>query len=222
MDDASDEPDRIGPGNESPDPTPDPRKGRRRPILILGLVAVVAAVAIAGLIAIRNSEGDAGDSGSAITADEASAPLAPGAPEELVALRDQANRIVEIDQAGFDQQLAGLRGNPVVINRWASWCGPCRYEFPAFQEAAIEHGDRVAFVGLNSADSTAAAQTFLGEMPLPYPSFEDPDGSLAASVKADYPPSTIYIDRDGEIVFTHYGQYRDRAELEADIQRYAT
>ena len=58
-----------------------------------------------------------------------------------------------------------LRGHPVVINKWASWCDPCRAEFPAFQRVATERGREVAFLGLNAKDSRRPAERFLAAVP---------------------------------------------------------
>ena len=72
----------------------------------------------------------------------------------------------------------------MVVNKWASWCGPCRFEFPFFQEVAAERGDEVAFIGIDSDDSEDAARTFLDEFPVPYPSFSDPDEEIARALDA--------------------------------------
>src|SRR6266566_5227726 len=67
-----------------------------------------------------------------------------------------------LEPAAFKSRLAGLRGYPVVVNKWASWCGPCQTEFPAFQRAAVKYGRQVAFVGLNGkGDSLTDAAAFL-------------------------------------------------------------
>ena len=59
-----------------------------------------------------------------------------------------------------------LRGHPVVVNKWGSWCGPCRAEFPYFQRQAIEHGKKVAFLGVDGKDNDANAEEFLKEFPV--------------------------------------------------------
>ena len=97
-----------------------------------------------------------------------------GAPPPLASLYRQANRLLPGGLNAFDARLKGLRGHPVVVNKWASWCGPCREEFPWFQDLSARLGKRVAFLGVNSNDSSAAAKTFLGEFPVPYPSYSDP------------------------------------------------
>lgn len=162
----------------------------------------------------------AGNPASRLTAAEAKAPLR-GAPPELVALREQANEILDQGRQGFEARLAELEGNPVVVNKWASWCGPCREEFPYFQSQAIERGAEVAFLGLLSDDGAGTGASFLSQLPLPYPSYLDPDGEIADSVRAGREfPSTLFVDANGEVVFTRLGPYSDEEALAADIDRY--
>jgi cytochrome c biogenesis protein CcmG/thiol:disulfide interchange protein DsbE len=109
-----------------------------------------------------------------------------------------------------------------VVNAWASWCGPCRFEFPYFQRAAAEYGKRVAFLGIDSEDSDDAAATFLAEAPVPYPSYTDPDKAVRESFGAGLGlPDTAFYDRDGRLVYLKQGPYDDLAELRGDIRRYA-
>ena len=77
-----------------------------------------------------------------------------------------------------------LKGRPIVINKWASWCDPCRAEFPIFQQVATERGKEVAFVGIDGSDSTNPASEFLAEHPVPYPSYVDPDEEIAQAIRA--------------------------------------
>jgi hypothetical protein len=80
----------------------------------------------------------------------------------------------------------------------------------------------VAFVGLNSEDNDGDARKFLGQFPVAYPSYIDGDGKLSASVNAGVAyPTTVFIDRKGEIASAHPGVYRTEADLLADIRRYA-
>ncbi|MDX6652243.1 MAG: cytochrome c biosis protein CcmG, thiol:disulfide interchange protein DsbE [Solirubrobacterales bacterium] len=145
-----------------------------------------------------------------------------GSPPKLAALHRQGNRLLGGGVPAFERQIADLRGHPVVVNKWASWCGPCRAEFPFFQRLSARLGKRVAFLGVDANDSAAEATTFLREYPVPYPSFSDPDQKIAASFRATLGfPSTAYYDRAGKLAFTHVGAYADEAALAADVARYA-
>jgi cytochrome c biogenesis protein CcmG/thiol:disulfide interchange protein DsbE len=122
----------------------------------------------------------------------------------------------------YQERIAALRGYPVIVNVWASWCGPCRFEFPYLQRAAARYGKRVAFLGIDKQDSDDAARTFLGEEPVPYPSYTDPDEEIAAGIGADLGlPDTAFYDRRGELVYLKQGPYSEESELRADIERYA-
>jgi thiol-disulfide isomerase/thioredoxin len=145
-----------------------------------------------------------------------------GAPAPLAALHAQANRLLPGGVEAYEERIARLRGYPVVVNVWASWCGPCRFEFPHLQRAAAEYGRRVAFLGVDSQDSDDAARTFLREEPVPYPSYTDPDKAIAASIGADLGlPDTAFYDRRGGLVHLKQGPYSEWAELRADLERYA-
>lgn len=157
---------------------------------------------------------------SAITLAEARTEV--DAPPALASLRKQANEIVEGGPAAFDARLARLEGNPVVVNKWASWCGPCREEFPYFQSQAIERADEVAFIGLLSNDGPETGATFLSQLPLPYPSYLDSDVEIAESLEiAREFPTTLFFDADGKLAYTKRGPYTSEDELVADLDRYA-
>jgi cytochrome c biogenesis protein CcmG/thiol:disulfide interchange protein DsbE len=144
-----------------------------------------------------------------------------GAPAPLAALYKQPSAILEGGTTAFHKRLTTLKGHPTVVNKWASWCRPCRAEFPIFQQVATERGKQVAFVGVNGADKLPAAKKFLAERPLPYPSYEDPHENIAQDLKvAKFFPMTVFLDRNGKTAFIKSGEYTSRAELEADIDRY--
>jgi len=110
----------------------------------------------------------------------------------------------------------------VVVNQWASWCGPCRYEFPFFARLARRYEGRVAFLGVNSKDSDADAKAFLRRYPVPYPHFADPGGDIARVFRGGRAfPTTAYYSADGTLAYTHIGGYATRDELDDDITRYA-
>lgn len=145
-----------------------------------------------------------------------------GAPAPLADLHRQANELLPGGTEAYEKRIAALKGYPVVANVWASWCGPCRFEFPVLQKLSAHYGKRVAFVGIDSQDDAGAARTFLGEEPVPYPSYSDPDEAIADSLGASLGlPDTAFYDRAGELVYLKQGPYAEEAELEADVRRYA-
>lgn len=144
-----------------------------------------------------------------------------GSPPPLAALHRQANDLLDGGASAYEQRIADLRGYPIVANIWASWCVPCRQEFPVLQKLSARYGKQVAFIGVNSEDSSDAAATFLKEAPVPYPSYSDSDKDIYDSLGGYGFPNTAFYDRSGDLVFLHKGQYGDEGELEADMRRYA-
>jgi cytochrome c biogenesis protein CcmG, thiol:disulfide interchange protein DsbE len=142
-----------------------------------------------------------------------------GSPPPLAALHRQANRLLPGGTDAYERRIAALRGYPVVVNVWASWCGPCRFEFPTLQRLSARYGKRVAFLGVNSQDSDDAAATFLSEDPVPYPSYTDPDKAIADSIGATLGlPDTAFYDRRGDLCYLKQGPYSDNGELAADVR----
>jgi cytochrome c biogenesis protein CcmG/thiol:disulfide interchange protein DsbE len=144
-----------------------------------------------------------------------------GSPAPLASLHDQAGRLLPGGTSAFKARLTALRGHPVVINEWASWCEPCQSEFPVFQRVAVRYGRRVAFLGLDSRDVSAAAAKFLRRFPVTYPSYVDPHQRIAGALEAvGGIPQTIYIDSAGRQQYDHAGPYETAAALERDIRFY--
>jgi cytochrome c biogenesis protein CcmG, thiol:disulfide interchange protein DsbE len=188
-------------------------------VVVLPLILLLVAVLLGAC-----GSGDSGtDPGNAADAPDFKPALAK-APSELKPLYDQGGDLAPGGIDAFESQLEQVKGYPVVVNNWASWCGPCRTEWPWFQQAAADHLDRVAFIGVDGDDEDSTAQTFLDEHPIPYPSFADPDKELANRVGANLIgafPNTLFFNAEGELVYAHQGEYADQAALEADIQKYA-
>ncbi len=143
-----------------------------------------------------------------------------GAPQPLAALHRDANRLLGGGLGAFEARLRELRGYPIVVNKWAAWCGPCQLEFPHFQQQATKRGKEIAFLGVDSDDNRAEATTFLRDTPVPFPSYEDPDSRIADEYARGGFPTTVFIDERGRTAFIHQGQYRSEADLAADIDRY--
>lgn len=143
-------------------------------------------------------------------------------PRPASALSSEAGRLLGGGVPAFQAQLRALRGKPVVVNQWASWCGPCRFEFPFLARAAERYRGRVAFLGVDAKDARPAAERFLVEQPLPYPSYFDPATDIAREFRGgQFWPTTAYYDARGRLVYTHAGVYSSQAKLEEEIRRHA-
>jgi cytochrome c biogenesis protein CcmG/thiol:disulfide interchange protein DsbE len=134
----------------------------------------------------------------------------------------QSNEILGGGEKAFGRQIEALRGHPIVVNKWASWCGPCRFEFPFFRSLAKKNGKTIAFLGVDSRDSRKEAEDFLEEFPVPYPSFYDRTGEVARVFRGDRAfPTTAFYNEGGELVFTKQGGYASEAALAEDLRQYA-
>jgi cytochrome c biogenesis protein CcmG/thiol:disulfide interchange protein DsbE len=144
-----------------------------------------------------------------------------GSPAPLAALHAQANEILPGGLPALRARLAALRGLPVVVNKWASWCEPCRRELGVFQRASTNLGRRVAFLGIDSGDSSPApARSFLTSFPVAYPSYYDRSGQVGATITdSTFTPVTVIYGRSGGF-FVHQGPYATVAKLERDVRRY--
>lgn len=185
---------------------------KRSPLLIALILGALVALLAAGC-----GSSQSGADGSHPDYKKALA----GSPPPLAAVHKQANQLLSGGEEAFQSRLAALHGYPVVANVWASWCGPCRFEFPVLQKLAARYGREVAFLGINSEDDNAAARTFLGEVPVPYPSYTDPHKEIAGNLGVAGYPDTAFYDRSGKLVYLKQGPYAHDSELEADVRRYA-
>jgi cytochrome c biogenesis protein CcmG, thiol:disulfide interchange protein DsbE len=189
----------------------------RKLLVSLGALALVAVVVV-GLI----QASDNGDDPAPPTTTGASASAKlEEVPGPLGALYRRPDALVPGGSQTLDAEVARLKGTPVVVNAWASWCGPCRAEFPFFQRQAAAQGARVGFLGLNVADNTGDAKAFQRKFPVPYPSVLDPDERVSQRFKVTGLPYTIFYDRRGKVSFVHQGGYPSENQLAQDIQRYA-
>jgi cytochrome c biogenesis protein CcmG/thiol:disulfide interchange protein DsbE len=191
---------------------------RRRLLTVLGAVAVIAVVVIGLAQSGGSTKAPQPDTFDLAAAQQKLA----GAPAPLAELHGQANRLIPTDQRKFADLIAGLKGHPIVINKWASWCAPCRGEFPVLQSASVAYGKRVAFVGLDSKDNDADAGTFLRHFPVPYPSYVDRNARVAQKLEiGQFYPTTMFYDARGRMQYVHQGPYTSHAAFADDIERYA-
>lgn len=146
-------------------------------------------VALAGLLLVACAEGrpDAADG-------EGSSLL----PTDRLALP-------QFDLPRFQALLEELRGTPVVVNIWASWCPPCTVEAPELARVSREVQGRVQFVGVDILDTRAAARAFIRRYDWPYPSVFDPTAAIRDGLGYVGQPVTIVYDRRGSLSFVWQG-----------------
>ena len=117
----------------------------------------------------------------------------PPAPEFTLASR-----------AGGQLSLSGLRGQVVMINFWASWCGPCRQEFPALDEMYRKYKPMgFTLVGINVESEKSDAERFLGQQRVSFPILFDPDNKVSCSYGVRAMPTTVLVDRQGRLRWQH-------------------
>src|SRR3954447_14685691 len=165
----------------------------RRLLLAAGAVALVAVIVI-GLTQASSDGGSTGGAGRKFDLPAPKEKLAAG-PPPLNGLYSQANQLLGGGTSAFAARLGELKGHPLVINKWASWCAPCQAEFSIFQDVATQRGKQVGFLGLDVNDADAHARDFLAKRPLPFPSYSDPNEKLTAALKAPqrFAPVTVFV-----------------------------
>jgi thiol-disulfide isomerase/thioredoxin len=189
---------------------------------LLGVAAAIALLALltVGLIDLF-SRSSARTAAPRLTLSQMQARLS-GSPPLLAALHAQAGELLPGGLQAVRARMSALRGSPLVINKWASWCVPCREEFGAFARASVALGERVAFIGIDSGESSRAAGAgFLGAHPVAYPSYYDPSGGAGSAITDSvFTPVTVFYDSRGD-EYIHQGPYASAAQLERDVRRYA-
>lgn len=154
--------------------------GRRRLALLAAGAVVVGAVAVTALVPAGDQEAPAG----------------------------AAPAFTTTDLDGRRVSLSEYRGRPVLVNFWASWCVPCRNEFPLFKAV---HGDELAVLGVVFRDTRRAAAGFMEEQGASWPALVDPGERIARSYDVSFRPGlpvTVAVDRRGVIAERHVGELR--------------
>ena len=108
--------------------------------------------------------------------------------------------------SGANLKLSELRGEVVLINFWASWCGPCRQEMPLLSELHDKYKDMgFTVLGVNVEENSAPARKLLRDMPVSFPVLFDHDSTVSKQYDVIAMPSTILVDRDGNMRYLHQG-----------------
>ncbi len=199
--------------------------GRGR--VLAGVVAVVVALVLAGCTASGDAEpGDEPGDGATGQAVQDPSDIQGGDGACTDALRsgpliDPSDQALGAPQPGEEPlpivnlprldtcelgSTADWLGGPLVINFWASWCGPCRAEMPDLDEWARSRTGEVDLVGVNIDFRQVDAEEFLEQVPVDFPSWFDPDAQvLGDRVSIRSMPTTLFVDADGLIVHRHLG-----------------
>jgi cytochrome c biogenesis protein CcmG/thiol:disulfide interchange protein DsbE len=125
----------------------------------------------------------------------------------LARVGEPAPVFVLADLDGNPVSLADLRGRPVIVNFWASWCGHCIEEFPLLRsEAAAHRDDGLAVVGIVFRDGSEPARDFMARFGATWPAVMDPGEAVASRFGIIWPPDTFFIDRNGVVASRQIGQ----------------
>jgi cytochrome c biogenesis protein CcmG/thiol:disulfide interchange protein DsbE len=185
--------------------------GRRR--LVVGIVAGVLVLAVIALLVVGLVNRDVGTSiDDALAAGER-----PEAPDfTLPLLVDDP----QLGPAGTEVSLSELRGSPVVVNFWASWCVPCEAEAPILEQVWNDYRDRgVVVLGVDTQDLTDEAKAFLRETGTTYPSVRDGTDGTQDAYQLTGVPETLIVDADGRIALRVIGQLTQPEQLETPLEQ---
>ncbi len=109
------------------------------------------------------------------------------------------------DRNGEEVKISDFFGKPIVINFWATWCGFCVEEFPAFENAYEKYGDDVAFVMINSGETVEKAEAFIKEKGYSFPIYFDLNGKASINYNVSGFPTTFFVEADGELAYKKVG-----------------
>ena len=161
----------------------------KKQIAVILILAFVALMLLAYLLYSRLGDGLTPEQLATQSAEEETSPEANPAPD-----------FTAYDAQGNQVRLSDYFGKPIVLNFWASWCGPCKMEMPDFHEKYLELGEDVQFLMVNvttGRETQESAEGFIAEQGYTFPVLFDLDSSAAAAYGAYSLPTTIFIDAEG-------------------------
>ena len=204
--------------SSSAPPEAPPR--RRTPLLVAALVVVLVVAAVTAFAV--GSGGDSGPSkpssaqpssgsGGVTPSVDTSSSAEVGKPAPAFVLKTLDGRSVS---------LASLRGRPVIVNFWASWCNPCRHEFPQLRSTLEQYRrDRLAVVGISFQDIDADARRFAEEQHANWPLAVDVDGRAAKAYGVRYVPTTYFITPGGVVADQVFGQLPTGRDYQTSLSK---
>lgn len=140
------------------------------------------------------------------------------APDAQTTKKVAASDFTFVDKDGNEVKLSDYFGKPIVLNFWASWCGPCQQEMPHFEKAYPEYEDDVTFLIVDLADgvreSTDSGKAFIEESGYTFPVYFDTKSEGAVAYGITSIPTTFFIDKDGDIVTKYSGSLTEKKLLE--------
>jgi thiol-disulfide isomerase/thioredoxin len=164
----------------------------------LVLAALLLLVAVVGVLRVQRRVEATGSAGFTVADQEA---IEADVPHQLVEVKGT------LLADGSPWSSTPARGSVLVVNFWASWCGPCRAEQPELNQVARAYRGRgVRFIGVNVRDSRGAAVSYAEEFQIPYPSLYDQAALTAVRLQAFALPSTFILDRDGVVAYRLTGK----------------
>jgi cytochrome c biogenesis protein CcmG, thiol:disulfide interchange protein DsbE len=171
------------------DVQPNPASSSRRAWLIVVVASLIAAGAVSVIVALRHSTTGPPRSPELESLGDGAPPVGRPAPEFTLPLF-----------TGGTLSLRSLRGKPILLNFWASWCAPCREETPLLVRLQKVYGPRgVAFVGINAEDRAADARRFIAQYHVDYPLTRLDDERIIEAYAVPGLPTTVFIAADGTV-----------------------
>lgn len=170
-------------------------------MVVLGAALLVLSVVVGAWSAERQKEGPGGERSAIQIGDEAPAFSLPAADGGTVDLRE-------------------LRGTPVLVNFWATWCLPCRLEEPALARAERQHGHALEILAVNQGEPADVVAAYARERGLAYRVLVDPDGEVGRAYGLIGMPTTIWVDAQGRLAHVDHGVLTDE-RIERQVEALA-